>query len=121
MSFRVAIAFVALAFALAGCSSGSDLQPGYQEHLDNIEHYEESEEYLQDQGDYYYEQQRADDFAARGWRCYWDPTINDDWHDDYLCSNGANYDRPYLLPGDSFVEGWEIDAAAAEYENSLNQ
>lgn len=121
MFFRVPVALTALAFALPGCSSASDLEPGYQAHLDNVDDYQQSEEYLQSQADYYYEQQRADNYSARGWRCYWDPTINNDWHDDYMCTNGATYDRPYLLPGDSFVEGWEIDAAADEYEDNLNR
>ncbi len=44
--------------------------------------------------------------ASRGeglWTCGWDVTLNDDWHDDVLCTNGVNQERPYLLPGDSFV------------------
>ena len=55
-----------------------------------------------------------------GWECYWDPTMNDDWHDDYMCTNGNSFDRPYLIPDDSFVERWEIDEAAHEYEVALN-
>jgi hypothetical protein len=121
MHLRIAVAFAVLTFALTGCSSYSDLQPGYQEHLNNSGDYEQSEEYLEAEGDYYADQQRADDFAASGWRCYWAPTMNDDWHDDYQCSNGAKSDRPYLLPGDPFVERWEIDDAAADYEASLNR
>lgn len=46
--------------------------------------------------------------------------MNNDWHDDYICTNGASYDRPYLLPDDSFVEQWEIDKAAVAYEAGLN-
>ena len=121
MNLRTAVACVSLALALTGCSSYSDLQPGYQDHLDSRDDYEQSEEYLAAEGEYYADQQVADDFTASGWRCYWDPTMNDDWHDDYQCSNGVDNDRPYLIPDDSFVEGWEIDAAAADYEASLNQ
>lgn len=58
--------------------------------------------------------------APRGWECRWDPTMNDDWHDDYVCSDGVSVDRPYLIPDDSFVERWEIDRAAALYEAQLN-
>ena len=121
MYFRIAVAFAAFAFTLTGCSSGDELQPGLREHLDGENDYEQSEEYLQSEADHYADKQRADAFAASGWQCYWDPTMNDDWHDDYQCSDGVSYDRPYLLPGDSFVERREIDAAAAHYEASLNQ
>ena len=57
--------------------------------------------------------------AAR-WVCGWDPTLNDDWHDDYLCTNGTSSDRPRLIPDDSFVTRQEIDQAAAAYEAKLN-
>lgn len=122
MAFRNAAALVVtLSLALSGCTMSSyDLEPGYEEHLESRDDYQQSEEYLQAEADAYLDQQRADDFAPSGWRCYWDPTMNDDWHDDYQCTDGVNYDRPYLLSDDSFVEGWEIDAAAAEYEASLN-
>jgi hypothetical protein len=58
--------------------------------------------------------------AESHWVCSWDPTMNHDWHDDYLCTDGASEDRPYLLPDDSFVERSEIDQAAAAYESQLN-
>lgn len=58
--------------------------------------------------------------AAGAWTCSWDPTINDDWHDDYLCSDGVSVDRPYLLPDDPYVEKWELDAAAADHAAALN-
>jgi hypothetical protein len=28
------------------------------------------------------------------WDCLWDPTINDDWHDDVLCVRGDEWERP---------------------------
>ena len=120
MKLRSTVHFAALAFALTGCTSYVDVQPGYQDHLDSRDDYEQSEEYLEAEGDYYADQQRADDFAASGWQCYWDPTMNDDWHDDYLCSDGVNVDRPYLLPDDPYVEKWELDAAAADHAAALN-
>jgi hypothetical protein len=58
--------------------------------------------------------------VANRWVCTWDPTINRDWHDDYLCTNGDKSDRPHLIPGDSFVDQAEIEQAAAEYEARLN-
>jgi hypothetical protein len=62
----------------------------------------------------------ADPPAAAAWVCNWDPTINDNWHDDYLCTNGTSSDRPDLIPDDPFVERAEIDDAAAAYEAQLN-
>ena len=90
----VVVLFVSV-LALAGCSSYFDSQDDYQP--------------------------PAESEASGGWLCIWDPTFNDDWHDDYVCSNGTNIDRPYLLPEDPFVESGEIDAAAAAYEDRLNR
>lgn len=58
--------------------------------------------------------------AVSRWVCSWDPTMNHDWHDDYVCTNGTSSDRPHLIPGDSFVTRDEIDQAAAAYEAQLN-
>jgi hypothetical protein len=57
---------------------------------------------------------------AQSWSCGYSPTYNDDWHDDVLCTNGVDQERPYLLQGDSFVEEHEIMDAAARYEEMLN-
>lgn len=121
MKTRIAGALVFAVLAISGCSFGSDPEYGYDESVGGQEDYEQSEESLQDQAEYYLEQQRDQDHSERGWRCYWSPTMNDNWHDDYECSNGLDYDRPYLLDGDSFVERWEIDNAAADYESRLNK
>jgi hypothetical protein len=58
--------------------------------------------------------------AAERWVCRWDPTINQDWHDDYLCTKGDQTDRPHLIPGDGFVRRDEIDQAASDYQAKLN-
>lgn len=58
--------------------------------------------------------------AAKRWVCTWDPTMNHDWHDDYVCTNGTSSDRPHLIPGDGFVTREEVDQAAAAYEAQLN-
>ncbi|WP_411699161.1 hypothetical protein [Conyzicola sp.] len=58
----------------------------------------------------------ADDY----WSCAYDPTMNDDWHDDILCSRGAEQIRPSLLPDSSFVGYSEIMQAARDYETVLN-
>jgi hypothetical protein len=54
------------------------------------------------------------------WDCFWDPTINDDWHDDVLCVRGDEWERPVLLADQPFVTEDEMIAAAAEYEAALN-
>jgi hypothetical protein len=54
------------------------------------------------------------------WTCAYVPTINDDWHDDALCSNGTEIQRPYLREGDDFVTEDEIMASAAEFAAELN-
>jgi hypothetical protein len=54
------------------------------------------------------------------WHCAYSATINNDWHDDVLCSNGTETHRPYLRPEDSFVTGPEIMRSAREYERQLN-
>jgi hypothetical protein len=58
--------------------------------------------------------------VAQSWSCGYSPTYNNDWHDDVLCTNGVDQDRPYLLQGDSFVDEREIMDAAARYEDMLN-
>ncbi|WP_127129701.1 hypothetical protein [Georgenia sp. SYP-B2076] len=54
------------------------------------------------------------------WTCFYDPTMNDDWHDDVVCSNGIEQHRPYLRTWDSFITEDEMWASALEYENELN-
>ena len=61
--------------------------------------------------------------AAPGasWTCDWAPIMNDDWHDDVLCTRGAETIRPVLLPDAAFVTEDEMRQAGREYEASLNQ
>lgn len=54
------------------------------------------------------------------WVCSYDVTLNDDYHDDVLCTDGVSSDRPYLLPDDSFITHDEIMREAARYEYALN-
>jgi len=63
----------------------------------------------------------ADLPAAPGlWTCDYAPTMNYDWHDDVLCTNGTDQERPYLLSDDSYVTQGELMNAATEYESRLN-
>ena len=57
---------------------------------------------------------------AGAWSCRYSPTMNDNWHDDVVCSNGAESHRPLLRTWDGFVEEWEIMESASEYEAELN-
>ncbi len=43
--------------------------------------------------------------------CVYDPTYNNDWHDDMLCGDV----RPYLLPNDEYITRDEIEAAARRW------
>ncbi|MBH0010193.1 hypothetical protein [Salinibacterium sp. SWN1162] len=108
---RSAVVLIVAVLALSGCSSYFDSQDGYQP----------SPEPVQAEGENSADQQPTESEARGGWLCIWDPTYNDDWHDDYVCSNGTSIDRPDLLPDDPFVESEELDAAAAAYEDSLNR
>lgn len=55
------------------------------------------------------------------WACVYSPTYNDDWHDDVMCSNGVDQERPYLREWDNFVTEAEIMESAREYEQRLNR
>ena len=109
LTAALTVLVVASAFLLAGCTSSD-------EGIDNYERPElEPIEVVPDPPVEYVEPP-----AVERWECYWDPTMNDDWHDDYMCTNGSSNDRPNLIPDDSFVEQWEIDEAASAYEAALN-
>lgn len=54
------------------------------------------------------------------WFCSYSPTYNRDWHDDVICTNGRDSDRPYLRPSDGFITYGEIMRSAGEYERHLN-
>ena len=54
------------------------------------------------------------------WTCSYDPTYDEDWHNDVVCTNGIDVDRPYLREWDDFVTEDEIMESAREYENALN-
>lgn len=58
--------------------------------------------------------------TAKAWSCGWSPTMNENWHDDVLCTNGVDQDRPILLPDWSYVTKDDMMAEARNYENYLN-
>ncbi|CAN5514971.1 hypothetical protein BH09ACT4_BH09ACT4_16540 [soil metagenome] len=53
------------------------------------------------------------------WDCYYEPTINDNWHDDVICQRGTESIRPILLKG-QFVTEADMVAAGEAYEAELN-
>lgn len=54
------------------------------------------------------------------WSCDYDATLNDDWHDDVVCTNGEDSQRPYLRDWDDFVTEAELMESAREFEDELN-
>ncbi|MCR2813047.1 hypothetical protein [Microbacterium sp. zg.Y1084] len=61
-----------------------------------------------------------EELGISGWSCFLDPTFNEDWHDDVVCTNGSERHRPHLREWDSFVEEWELLQSAEEYGQHLN-
>lgn len=58
--------------------------------------------------------------GAPRWTCSWSPTMDDDWHNDVLCTNGSRTERPHLRPQDSFVEQAEMMASARAWARARN-
>lgn len=54
------------------------------------------------------------------WSCSYSPTFDRDWHNDVLCENGLETERPYLRGWDSYVTQAEIMESAREFEAQLN-
>ena len=58
--------------------------------------------------------------SAALWRCWWAPTMDHNWHNDALCSNGARQVRPYLRPADSYITRDELMASARAWARARN-
>lgn len=58
--------------------------------------------------------------APEHWACGWAPTMNENWHDDVLCTKGFEQERPLLLTDWDYVTYDDMMAAAADYEDWLN-
>lgn len=58
--------------------------------------------------------------AAGQWSCVFDPTYDQNWHNDAWCNNGAEGHRPTLREWDSHVTEAELMESAAEYARTLN-
>ena len=64
--------------------------------------------------------ERTAEPSVSTWTCHYSASYNNDWHDDVVCSNGAESERPYLREWDDFVTEAELMESAREYENQLN-
>lgn len=63
----------------------------------------------------------AEEFEpSNEWSCFWAPTMNENWHDDVLCTNGADTERPSLLTDWDFITQADMVEEAARYEAYLN-
>ena len=58
--------------------------------------------------------------AAGAWKCWWAPTMDDNWHNDALCSNGVRTARPYLRPADSYITRDELMSSARAWARARN-
>ncbi|GAA3871132.1 hypothetical protein GCM10022381_12810 [Leifsonia kafniensis] len=61
-----------------------------------------------------------DEAMRAPWDCYYEPSFNEDWHDDVVCVDGVESFRPRLLPESGFVTEDEMRAAGEAYEVELN-
>ena len=58
--------------------------------------------------------------AVQPWGCWWSPTMDRNWHNDALCSNGVSQVRPYLRPADSYITRDELMASARAWARVRN-
>ncbi|MDR7255504.1 hypothetical protein J2X46_004511 [Nocardioides sp. BE266] len=54
------------------------------------------------------------------WTCTWSPTMDDDWHNDALCTNGTRTERPYLRPQDDVIGQAELMESARTWARRRN-
>lgn len=59
--------------------------------------------------------------VAGAWTCWWAPTMDDNWHNDALCSNGVRTVRPYLRPTDSHITKDELMRSARAWARARNR
>lgn len=65
------------------------------------------------------QQQAWEEPVDEEWSCWYDPTMNENWHDDVICTDGPTSHRPTLLPG-AFVTEEDMLLEASRYEAYLN-
>ena len=58
--------------------------------------------------------------TAALWKCRWAPTMDRNWHNDALCSNGVRQVRPHLRPADSYITPDELMASARAWARARN-
>ena len=116
-----------LTFVASGCSgyvsprfggAGDSEEPGYDQQVDGDD-YEPAPDPPADDGGWKTESSLGGS-AAGPWSCTYSPTYDRDWHNDVICRNGAETQRPSLREWDSYVTQDEIMESAREYEAQLN-
>ncbi|MDQ0894842.1 hypothetical protein [Agromyces ramosus] len=65
-------------------------------------------------------QNEIEDAMSGAWDCFYEPSMNNDWHDDVICRNGVESFRPILLAESGFVTEDEMRAAGDAYEAEVN-
>ena len=59
--------------------------------------------------------------SAAPWKCWWAPTMDQNWHNDALCSNGVKRVRPHLRPHDTHITRDELMRSARAWARARNQ
>lgn len=125
MTRAVLVLGFAVVLSLTGCSSyydSDDLDAQYYEDEYDTSEFDaardgaRAEQYYRDS----FAERHASSRAAGVWTCTYAPTMNEDWHDDAVCSNGSERHRPYLREWDNFVTQTELMESAREYAAELN-
>ena len=103
-----------VAVTTSGCLAGTEVSGNERPIMQPVEpdYEEEARAHLQEMEQYIEPWQP--------WTCTYSPTYDRDWHNDVICTNGVESERPYLRRGDSFVTQDEIMQSAREYEDRLN-
>jgi len=95
---------------------------GCTKYYDSVEYdggYEDTSEYSQ-----FIEEpteERIRESMDSSWDCYYDPSMNNNWHDDVICRNGFDAFRPTLMAQFDFVTENDMIAAGEAFEVDLNE
>lgn len=129
MTLALAMTGIVL-LVVTGCSGyqsprfggSGDLEdgPGYDQYQEQLQYDEPEQEPPTESEIRQMTEDHLEEMGVAGWSCSYEPTMNDDWHDDVLCRNADQLDRPYLREWDSYVTQDEIMESAREYEAQLN-
>jgi hypothetical protein len=97
----------------SGSSSTTEPAPPTQPYVD--EDFEPTDQQIDDAN-----REAWENVTGQQWSCFYDPSMNDNWHDDVVCTDGPTSHRPILLADWDFVTEDDMRAAAQDQENYLN-